>query len=341
LLDAAVSFGNVIAQGQICMNRRRILRVAGGAAALPILSVVASALDYPKRPVRLIVGGVPGSAPDVIARLIAQWLSQRLGQAVFVENRNGASGNLATEAVVTAPPDGYTLLLVSASNAINTTLYNNLKFNFIRDIAPVAGLVSFPMVIAVNSSFSAKSLAELIDYAKKHPGKLNIGTPPVGSPQHVAGELLDMMTGTDIVFVAYRGGPPAISDALSGQIQGVIGTVLLTIEQIRSGKFRALAVTGARRSELLPDVPTVNEVVPGFEASQWIGIGAPKQTSKEIIERLNHEINLGLGNDALKARIVNLGGAEFSGSADEFGRFTADEAQKWAKVIKFAGIKPE
>ncbi|HEY2528613.1 MAG TPA: tripartite tricarboxylate transporter substrate binding protein [Xanthobacteraceae bacterium] len=323
------------------MNRRRFLRVAGGAGVLPILSVVASALDYPNRPVRLIVGGVPGSAPDVIARLIAQWLSQRLGQAVFVENRNGASGNLAAEAVIAAPPDGYTLLLVSASNAINTTLYNNLKFNFIRDIAPVAGLVSFPMVIAMNSSFSAKSLAELIDYAKKHPGKLNIGTPPVGSPQHVAGELLDMMTGANIVFVAYRGGPPAISDALSGQIQGVIGTVLLTIEQIRSGKFRALAVTGARRSELLPDVPTVNEVVPGFEATQWIGIGAPKQTSNEIIERLNHEINVGLGTDALKARIINLGGAELSGSADEFGRFTTDEAQKWAKVIKFAGIKPE
>jgi tripartite-type tricarboxylate transporter receptor subunit TctC len=308
---------------------------------LSIVSGVAGAADYPVRPVRLIVAGVPGSAPDVIARLIAQSLSQRLGETVFVDNRNGASGNLATEAVVAAPPDGYTLLLISASNAINVTLYDKLNFNFIRDIAPVAGVVSFPMVFTVNSSFPAKTLAELIAYAKKYPGRLNIGTPPIGSPQHVAGELLDMMTGAEIVFVAYRGGPPAISDALSGQVQGVIGTVLLTIEQIRSGKLRPLAVTGTRRSELLPDVPTVNEVVPGFEASQWIGIGAPKHTSGEIIERLNHEINVGLGNDALKTRIIKLGGAEFPGSVAEFKGFIAAETGKWAKVIKFAGIKPE
>jgi tripartite-type tricarboxylate transporter receptor subunit TctC len=322
-------------------SRRRFLQLAGTSTALSIISVVASAADYPARPVRLIVGGVPGSAPDVIARLIAQWLSQRLGQTVFVDNRNGASGNLATEAVVAAPPDGYTLLLISASNAINVTLYDKLNFNFIRDIAPVAGLVSFPMVITVNSSFPAKTLTELIAYAKKYPGRLNIGTPPIGSPQHVAGELLDMMTGAEIVFVAYRGGPQAISDALSGQVQGVIGTVLLTIEQISSGKLRPLAVTGARRSALLPDVPTVNEVVPGFEASQWIGIGAPEHTSREIIERLNHEINVGLGNDALKARITKLGGAEFSDSVAEFKTFIAGETGKWAKVIKFAGIRPE
>jgi tripartite-type tricarboxylate transporter receptor subunit TctC len=322
-------------------SRRRFLQLAGASGVLSIVSDTGSAADYPARPVRLIVGGAPGSAPDVIARLIAHWLSQRLGQTIFVDNRNGASGNLAMEAVVTAPPDGYTLLLISASNAINVTLYDKLNFNFVRDIAPVAGVVSFPMVITVNSSFPARTLAELIAYAKKHPGKLNIGTPPIGSPQHVAGELLDMMTGAEIVFVAYRGGPDAISDALSGQTQGVIGTVLLTIEQIRSGKLRPLAVTGEGRSELLPDVPTVNEVVPGFEASQWIGIGAPKHTSKEIIERLNHEINVGLGNDSLKARIVGLGGAEFSGSVGEFEMFIAGEIGKWAKVIKFAGIKPE
>lgn len=322
-------------------SRRRFCQLAGTSAALSILSVVAGAADYPARPVRLIVGGVPGSAPDVIARLIAQWLSQRLGQTVFVENRNGASGNLATEAVVAAPPDGYTLLLVSASNAINVTLYDKLNFDFIRDIAPVAGLVSFPMVITVNSSFPIKTLVELIGYARKYPGRLNIGTPPLGSPQHVAGELLDMMAGTEIVFVAYRGGPAAISDALSGQIQGVIGTVLLTIEQIRSGKLRPLAVTGARRSELLPEVPTVNEVVQGFEATQWLGIGAPKHTSKEIIARLNAEINVGLRNKALKARIIKLGGAESSGSVAEFERYIADETAKWAQVIKFAGIRPE
>jgi tripartite-type tricarboxylate transporter receptor subunit TctC len=335
--------GELIAQFGLDMeaSRRRFLQLAGASGVLSIVSGTGSAADYPARPVRLIVGGAPGSAPDVIARLIAHWLSQRLGQTIFVDNRNGASGNLATEAVVAAPPDGYTLLLISASNAINVTLYDKLNFNFVRDIAPVAGVVSFPMVITVNSSFPARTLAELIAYAKKHPGKLNIGTPPIGSPQHVAGELLDMMTGAEIVFVAYRGGPDAISDALSGQTQGVIGTVLLTIEQIRSGKLRPLAVTGEGRSELLPDVPTVNEVVPGFEASQWIGIGAPKHTSKEIIERLNHEINVGLGNDSLKARIVGLGGAEFSGSVGEFEMFIAGEIGKWAKVIKFAGIKPE
>jgi tripartite-type tricarboxylate transporter receptor subunit TctC len=322
-------------------SRRRFLRLAGTSGALSIVSGIAGAADYPARTVRLVVGGTPGSAPDVVARLTAHWLSQRLGQTVFIDNRNGASGNLATEAVVAAPPDGYTLLLISASNAINVTLYNKLKFNFVRDIAPVAGVVGFPMVVTVNASFPAKTLPELLSYAKEHPGKLNIGTPPIGSPQHVAGELLNMMTGADIVFVAYRGGPDAISDALGGQTQGVVGTVLLTIEQIRSGKLRPLAVTGQRRSELLPDVPTVNEAVPGFEASQWIGIGAPRHTSKEIIERLNREINAGLGDDALKARLIALGGAEIPGSAAEFERYIAGETGKWAKVIKFAGIKPE
>lgn len=320
-------------------SRRGFLQLAG--TALSLVPVGAGAADYPARPVRLIVGGAPGSAPDVIARLVAQWLSQHLGQTVFVDNRNGASGNLATEAVVVAPPDGYTLLLITASNAINTTLYGKLNFDFIRDIAPIAGVVSFPMVITVNSSFPVKTLAELIAYGKKYPGKLNIGTPPIGSPQHVAGELLNMMTGTRIVFVAYRGGPEAVTDALGGQIQGVVGTVLLTIEQIRSGKLRPLAVTGARRSELLPDVPTVSEVVTGFEASQWIGIGAPKRTPKEIIERLNNKINAGLRDDELKTRIIGLGGAEFPGSAAEFESFIAGETSKWAKVIKFAHIKPE
>jgi tripartite-type tricarboxylate transporter receptor subunit TctC len=321
--------------------RRNILRLAAGSAALTVMPRIASAEAYPTRPVRLIVGGTPGSAPDVIARLMAQWLSQRLGQTMFVENRNGASDNLATEAVVDAPADGYTLLSASASNAINATLFANLNFNFIRDIAPVAGVVTFPMVITVNSSFPAKSLFELLADAKAHPGKINIGTPPLGSPQHVAGELFKMMTGAEIVLVPYRGGPAAVSDALSGQIQGVIGTVLLTLEQIRSGGLRALAVTSKTHSELLPEVPTVDQFVPDFEAGQWIGIGAPKNTPVEIIERLNRDINAGLADAALKARIAELGGVVSPGSPADFGKFVAEETKKWGNVIRFANIKPE
>jgi tripartite-type tricarboxylate transporter receptor subunit TctC len=323
------------------LPRRKVLYVTAIGAALPPISRLARAQSYPDRPVRLIVGAVPGSAPDVIARLIAQWLSERLGQSFVVENRNGASGNLATEAVARAQPDGDTLLLVSASNAINATLYDNLNFNFIRDIAPVAGVVNFPMVITVHSSFPAKTLPEFIAYAKSTPGKINIGTPGIGSPQHVAGELFKMMTAANIELVAYRGGPPAISDALSGQIQGVIGTVLLTINHITSGGLRALAVTGTARSELLPEIPTVSEFVPGFEASQWIGIGAPKDTPTGIIDRLDHEINLGLADASLKARIIDLGGTVLPGSPAEFGKYIADETEKWAKVIKFGDIKPE
>ena len=302
---------------------------------------IARAEAYPTRPVRLIVGGTPGSAPDVIARLMAQWLSQRLGQTVFVENKNGASDNLATEAAVEAVPDGYTLLLASASNAINATLFANLKFDFIRDIAPIAGVVSFPMVITVNAAFPAKSLPELLADAKAHPGKINIGTPPLGSPQHVAGELLKMMTGTDIVFVAYRGGPAAISDALSGQIQGAVGTVLLTLPQIRSGGLRALAVTSTAPSALLPEIPTVDQFVPGFEAGQWVGIGAPKNTPVEIVERLNRAINAGLADATLKTRIAELGGVPLPGSSADFGKFVAAETKKWGDVINFAKIKPE
>jgi tripartite-type tricarboxylate transporter receptor subunit TctC len=321
--------------------RRKFLHLAASTAALPLISRLARAQSYPARPVRLIVGAVPGSAPDVVARLMAQWFSERLGQPFVVENRNGASGNLAAEAVVRAQPDGYRLLLASASNAINATLYDNLNFSFIRDIVPVAGVVRFPMVITVHSSFPAKTLPEFLASAKATPGKINIGTPGIGSPQHVAGELLKMVTGTNIVLIGYRGGPPAISDALSGQIQGVIGTVLLTIEHIRSGGLRALAVTGTTRSELLPEIPTVSEFVPRFEASQWIGIGAPKNTPIEIIDRLDHEINSGLGDASVKARIIDLGGTVLPGSPAEFGKYIAEETEKWGKVIKFADIKPE
>jgi tripartite-type tricarboxylate transporter receptor subunit TctC len=323
------------------LPRRNILRLAAGGAALAAAPWTARAEAYPARPVRLIVGGTPGSAPDVIARLIAQWLSGRLGQAVFVENKNGASDNLATEAVVEAAPDGYTLLLVSASNAINATLFSNLKFNFIRDIAPIAGAVTFPMVITVNASFPAKTLPELLADAKAHPGKINIGTPPIGSPQHVAGELFNMMSGTDIVFVAYRGGPGAINDALSGQIQGAVGTVLLTLPQIKSGGLRALAVTSTKPSALLPEIPPVDQFVPGFEAGQWVGIGAPKDTPAEIVERLNREINAALADATFKARVAQLGGEPLPGSPADFGKFIAAETEKWGNVIKFAKIKAE
>ena len=321
--------------------RRNFLQLAAAGAALPVLSWPSLALGYPTRPVRIIVGAVPGSAPDVVARLMADWLSRRLGQSFFVDNRNGASGNLAAEMVAGAAADGCTLLLVSASNAINATLYRNLKFNILRDFAPIAGVVAFPMVITVSAPFSAKTLPGLIAAAKQNPGKINIGTPPVGSPQHVAGELLKMLTGINVVFVAYRGGPPAVTDALSGQVQGVIGTVLLTIEQIRAGGLRPLAVTGASRSELLPDIPTVADTVPGFEATQWVGLAAPKNTPRNIVEQLNREIEAGLAEPAMKAKIAALGGTELYGSATDFGSYVAAEVAKWAKVIAFANIKAD
>ncbi len=319
-------------------HRRKFLQAAAGALVLP---QIARAEAYPSRPVRIVVGGVPGSAPDVIARLVADWLSRRLRQTFFVDNHSGASGNLAAEMVAGAAPDGYTLLLASASDAINATLYHHLKFNYLRDFTPVASVVGFPMVFTVSASFPAKTFPEFMSAARASPGKINIGTPPVGSPQYIAGELFKMMSGLDIILVPYRGGPQAITDALSGQVQGVIGTVLLTIEQIRSGGLRALAVTSASRADLLPDVPTVQTFVPGFEASQWIGVSAPKNTPSEIVERLNREIDAGLVDAATKAKMAHLGGTVISGSPSAFGRFNADEVDKWAKVIKFANIKVE
>ena len=323
------------------LPRRTFLHLAAAGAAMPALGGRACARDYPARPVRVTVGAVPGSAPDVIARLAADWLSRKLGQTFFVDNRNGASGAIAAEAVAGAVADGYTLLLVSASDSINATLYHHLKFDFLHDFVPVGGLVAFPMVVTASAAFQAKTLPELIAYAKAHPGKLNIGTPPVGSPQHIAGELFNLMSGTDIVFVAYRGGPQAITDALSGQVQGVVGTVLLTIEQIRSGGLRPLAVTSTTRAALLPDVPTVSTFVPGFDATQWIGLVAPKNVPPEIVEKLNHEIQLGLADASMKTKIANLGGTALPGSAAVFGQFTASEVAKWGKVIKFANIKVE
>ncbi len=323
------------------LPRRKFLHLAAGAAVLPAGARIARADAYPSRPVQIHVGAVPGSAPDVVARLVADQLSQRLGQSFVVENRAGAAGNLAVEDVVRSAPDGYSLLLISGSNAINTSLFDHLNFDFVRDIAPVSGVVSFPMVITVRSQSPIKTLPDLIAYAKAQPGKLSIGTPPIGSPQDVAGELFKMQTGTNILIVPYRGGPPAITDALGGQIDGVIGTVLLLIDFIRNGGLRALAVTSATPSELLPGVPTVSSFVPGFEASQWVGIGAPVSTPAPVIAALNSAINAGLADPAMQKRLADLGGTPMPGPAAEFGTFVAAETTKWGKVVKFAKLKAE
>ncbi len=320
------------------LPRRRFLHLAAG-AALPAIPRVARAESYPSRPVRMLVGSTPGASPDVVARLFGQWLGERLGQPFVVENRPAGGGNLAAEPVVRAPPDGYMLLVFSASNAIDTTLLDTLNFNLARDIAPVAGLIDLPMLLSVNPSFPVKTLPEFIAYAKANPGKVNIGTPPVGSPQYVSGALLEMMTDTKIAVIPYRGGPGAVTDALSGQIQGVIGTVLLVMAQAKAGTLRPLAVTSATRSELLPDVPAMAEFLPGYEASQWIGIGAPKNTPAAIVNKLNAEVNAALADPAMKAKVTALGGMVLPGSAGEFGKFVADETVKWAKVVKFSGAR--
>ena len=321
------------------LPRRRFLHLAAGAAALPALPRIAQADAYPSRPVRMLVGSTPGAAPDVVARLFGQWLAERLGQPFVVENRPAGGGNLAAEPVVRAPPDGYMLLVFSASNAIDTTLLDTLNFDLARDIAPVAGLIDLPMLLSVNPSFPAKTLPEFIAYAKANPGKVNIGTPPVGSPQYVSAALLEMMTDTKLAVIPYRGGPAAVTDALSGQIQGVIGTVLLVMAQVKAGTLRPLAVTSTTRSELLPEVPAMAEFLPGYEASQWIGIGAPRATPAAIVNKLNTAINVGLADPALKAKVIALGGMVLPGSAAEFGKFVAGETVKWAKVVKFSGAR--
>jgi tripartite-type tricarboxylate transporter receptor subunit TctC len=321
------------------MPRRKFLHFAAGAAALPALPRIAHADTYPSRTVRMFVGSTPGASPDVVARLIGQWLAERLGQPFVVENRPAGGGNLAAEPVVRAPPDGYMLLVFSASNAIDTTLLDTLNFDLARDIAPVAGMIDLPMLLSVNPSFPAKTLPEFIAYAKANPGKVNIGTPPVGSPQYVSGALLEMMTDTKLAVIPYRGGPGAVTDAISGQIQGVIGTVLLVLSQVRAGSLRPLAITSKTRSELLPDVPAMAEFLPGYEASQWIGIGAPKNTPAAVIDKLNGEINAALADPVLKAKVTALGGMVLPGSAGEFGKFVADETAKWAKVVKFSGAR--
>ena len=321
--------------------RRRLVQLAAGAAMLPAVSRIAHAQAYPARPVRLLVGAVAGSAPDVIARLIAQWLSQRLGQPFVVENRDGANGAIAAELVARAPADGYALLLISATYTIDPSVQNSPNFNFRRDIAPIAGAVRLPAVITVNPSLPIKTVPELIAYAKANPQKINLGAPGIGSPQYVAGELFMMMTDTKLSMISYRGGPPAITDAISGQIQGMIGTVLLVIDHVRSGSLRAVGVTSTARSELLPDVSTIAEFVPGFDANQWIGFGAPKNTPGDVIKTLNAGINAALADPAIKARITALGGMMIAGTPADFDKFIGDETEKWAKVVAFSGAKAQ
>ena len=322
-------------------HRRQFLHLAAGAAALPALSRIAWAQAYPSRPVRIIVGLPAGSTSDIIARLMGHWLSERLGSPFVVENRPGAGTNIGTELVVRSPPDGYTLLLILAANAINVMLYDNLNFNFIRDIAPVASVMRTPGVMEVNPLVLAKTVPEFIAHAKANPGKINMGSAGNGSVSHVAGELLMFKAGLRMVHVPYRGVAPALTNLLGGQVQVVFGAVTATMPYISTGKVRALAVTGTARSELLPDIPTVGELVPGYEASAWYGIGAPKGTPVEIVDRLNTAMNESLADPKLKARLADLGATVLTGSSADLGKLIADETEKWAKVIEFAKIKAE
>jgi tripartite-type tricarboxylate transporter receptor subunit TctC len=323
------------------LPRRQFLHLTAGAAALPAIPRVSRAQAYPTRPVRVIVPFGSAGATDIVARLIGQWLSERLGQPFVIENRPGAGGNLGIEAVVRSPPDGYTLALIGAPSAINATLYDNLNFNFIRDIVPVAIIIRFPNVVVVNPSVPAKTIPEFIAYAMANPGKLNMSSPGIGSTPHVAGELFKMMTGVNIVHVPYRSVAAGITDMLSGQVQVTFGTSASTIAYIRAGSLRALAVTTATRSEALPNLPTIAEFVPGYEASAWFGVGAPRNTPAEIVEKLNTEINACLADPKLKARLADLGGIALTGSPADFARLIAAETEKWAKVVKFSGAKAE
>jgi tripartite-type tricarboxylate transporter receptor subunit TctC len=323
------------------LPRRRLLHLAAAAAALPAVSRIALAQIYPARPVRVIVGLAPGGGNDIVARMMGQWLSERLGQPFVIENRPGAGGNIGTEVVVRAPPDGYTLLLVAPANVVNATLYDKLNFNFIRDIMPVAGIIRVPNVVVVNPSVPAKTIPELIAYAKAHPGKINMGSSGNGSTIHISGELFKMMASVDMIHVPYRGSGPALTDLLGGQVQVMFATMPSSIEYIRAGRLRALAVTTATRSEALPDVPTVGDFVAGYEASAAYGVGAPKNTLAEIVDRLNREINAGLADPKMKARLADLGGEVLAGSPADFGKLVAEETEKWAKVVKFSGAKPD
>ena len=320
--------------------RRRFLHLAAGFAALPAAARIAAAQTYPSRPVRLVVGFAAGGTQDVIARLIGPWLSERLGQQIVIENRPGAASNLAAEAVVKSPPDGYTLFMIGPNNAINASLYEKLSFDIVRDLAPVAGIMRVPNVMEVNPNVPAKTVPEFIAYAKANPGKVNFASGGVGTSVHVSGELFKMMTGVNMLHVPYRGAGPALTDLLAGQVQVMFDNLPSSVGHIQSGKLRALAVTTTARSEALPDVPTVADFVPGYEASAFFGIAAPRTTPPEIIERLNREIDAILADPKAKARFAGMGGTVLPGPPATFGKLLADETEKWAKVVKFAAIKP-
>ena len=321
--------------------RRTFLHLLAGVAALPAISRPACAQAYPSRPVRWIVGFTPAGGNDITARLIGQWLTDRLGQPFVIENRPGAGTNIAAEIVINSPPDGYTLFLTNFSNAVNAALYEKLSFDFMRDMAPVVGISRAPVILAINPSVPAKTVPEFIAYAKANPDKLNMGSAGIGSAGHLAGELLQMMTGIKLVHVPYRGNAPALTDLIAGQVQLVFPSSASSIEHVRTGNVRGLAVTGSTRLDALPDLPTVADSVPGYEASSLYGIGAPRNTPAEVIDRLNKEVNAALADPKLKARLADLGGTPFGGSSAEFGRLIADETEKWGKVVKFAGIKPQ
>ena len=323
------------------LPRRKFLHLAAGAAALPAVSRIAWAQSYPSRPVRWIVPAPPGGPLDIVARLFGQWLSERLGQPFIVENRPGGGTNIATEMVARAPADGYTLLSVVTAAAINATLYDKLNFNFIRDIAPVASIIRVPLVMVINPSIRASTVPEFIAYAKANPGTISLASPGTGTAPHVAGELFKIMTGVNMLHVPYRGDAPAFTDLLGGQVQVYFPTTISSIEHIKTGKLRALAVTTATRVEALPDIPTMGDFIPDYEASNWYGVGAPKNTPTEIVGKLNNEINAALADANMKARLSDIGGVILAGSPADFGRLIAEETEKWAKVIKNAGIKPD
>ena len=323
------------------LPRRQFLYLVAGAAALPAVSHTAWGQNYPTRPVRWIVGFTPAGGNDMVARLMGQWLSERLGQPFVIENRPGAATNIAVEAVVNAPPDGYTLFLANLSNAINATLYEKLNFNFIRDIAPVAGIMRGPLIMAVHPSVPAKTVPEFIAYAKANPGRINMASAGIGSAGHLAGELFMMMAGVKLVHVPYRGNAPALTDLLAGQVEVLFPSSASSIEYVRTGKLRGLAVTSASRSDALRDLATIGDSVPGYEASNWYGVGAPRNTPAGIIDKLNREINAALADPKMKARLADLGGVSAAGSPADFGKLIADDTEKWGEVIKFAGIKPQ
>jgi tripartite-type tricarboxylate transporter receptor subunit TctC len=323
------------------LPRRRFLQLAAAATTVPTVARTARAQTYPARPVRIIIGYTPGGSADITARLLAQWLTERLGQSFVVESRPGGGTNIATEAAVRAPADGYTLLLVAPANAINATLYEKLNYDFLRDIAPVAGLIRFPNIMEVNPSVPVKTVPEFIAYAKANPGKINYASSGNGSTIHMSAELFKMMAGVDMVHVPYRGGAPALTDMLGGQVQVMFDNLPTSLEHVRSGRLRPLGITSATRAALRPDVPTVADAVPGYESSAWYGVGAPKSTPVEIIDRLNNEINAILAEPKVKTRVAEMGATEVAGSPADFGKLIAEETEKWGKVVKFSGAKAD